>query len=71
MKAKYRPYLLKFKKPSGTSRGVLTTKETYILEIFNNDRKGVGECAVFRGLSYDDTPDYEAKLKWLCENINV
>lgn len=70
MKAKYRPYLLKFKKPSGTSRGVLTTKETYILEISNNGRKGVGECAVFRGLSYDDTPDYEAKLKWLCENIN-
>jgi len=30
----------------------------------------VGECAVFRGLSFDDRPDYEEKLKWLCENIS-
>ncbi|MDC8104841.1 o-succinylbenzoate synthase [Chryseobacterium sp. PTM-20240506] len=69
MIAKYFRYLLKFKRPSGTSRGVLHEKETFILEISENDRKGVGECAVFRGLSFDDRPDYEEKLKWLCENI--
>lgn len=70
MKAEYSRYLLQFKRPSGTSRGVLHEKETFILEVSENDKKGIGECAIFRGLSFDDTPDYEEKLKWLCENIN-
>jgi o-succinylbenzoate synthase len=69
MKAEYFRYLLQFKRPSGTSRGVLYEKETFILEISNNEKKGIGECAVFRGLSFDDRPDYEEKLQWLCENI--
>nr|WP_315029522.1 o-succinylbenzoate synthase [uncultured Chryseobacterium sp.] len=69
MKASYLKYLLKFKRPSGTSRGVLLDKETFILEISENGRKGIGECAIFRGLSFDDRPDYEKKLEWLCENI--
>lgn len=71
MKAKYSRYLLEFKRPSGTSRGVLNEKETFILEIEKQGRKGIGECAVFRGLSFDDRPDYEEKLKWLCENIDL
>ncbi|RLJ33451.1 LOW QUALITY PROTEIN: o-succinylbenzoate synthase [Chryseobacterium sp. 7] len=70
MEAQYLQYLLQFKRPSGTSRGVLLDKETYILTIYENGKKGVGECAIFRGLSFDDRPDYENKLKWLCENIN-
>lgn len=69
MTAKYFRYLLQFKRPSGTSRGVLYEKETFILEISENDKKGIGECAIFRGLSFDDRPDYEEKLQWLCENI--
>jgi len=64
-------YLLQFKRPSGTSRGVLLDKETFILTVSEEGRKGTGECAVFRGLSFDDRPDYEEKLKWLCENINL
>ncbi|MFY1047653.1 o-succinylbenzoate synthase [Chryseobacterium sp. GP-SGM7] len=70
MTAKYYKYLLKFKRPSGTSRGVLLEKETFILEVFNDNKNGVGECAIFRGLSFDDRLDYEEKLKWLCENIS-
>lgn len=70
MKAEYFKHLLQFKRPSGTSRGVLLDKETYILEIEENGKKGVGECALFRGLSSDDVPDYEEKLQWLIENIN-
>ena len=69
MKGSYFKYLLEFKRPSGTSRGVLLDKETFILEISESGRKGIGECAIFRGLSFDDRPDYEDKLKWLCENI--
>ena len=68
--ATYKQYLLNFKQASGTSRGVLTTKETYILEINEGDKKGIGECAIFRGLSFEDVPEYEEMLQWLCDNIN-
>lgn len=69
MTAEYFRYLLEFKRPSGTSRGVLYEKETFILNIYEDGNRGIGECAVFRGLSFDDRPDYEEKLQWLCENI--
>ncbi len=70
MKAIFQKYILNFKQASGTSRGVLNTKETCFLKIFNNNKIGIGECSIFRGLSIDDRPDYEEKLQWLCENIN-
>lgn len=70
MTAQHQKYILQFKQPSGTSRGVMTTKETYFLTLTSGEKKGIGECGVFRGLSYDDTPNYEQKLQWLCENIN-
>lgn len=69
--AEIQQYFLRFKRPAGTSRGILQTKETYLLEIYEDDRRGVGECALFRGLSADDRPDYEEKLVWLRENINA
>ncbi|QIY82511.1 o-succinylbenzoate synthase [Chryseobacterium sp. NEB161] len=69
--AKFHHYILDFKRPSGTSRGVLNTKETYFIEISEDDKKGIGECALFRGLSFDDDDDYEAALEWACRNINL
>ncbi|MPS72088.1 MAG: o-succinylbenzoate synthase [Chryseobacterium sp.] len=69
--AKFHQYILNFKRPSGTSRGVLNTKETYFIEIFEDDKKGIGECSLFRGLSFDDDDDYEDALEWACRNINV
>lgn len=71
MKATYSKYILNFKRPGGTSRGVLNTKDTYFLKITENGQTGTGECGIFRGLSYDDVPEYEEKLHWLCENINT
>ena len=70
MQAEYQRHNLIFKRPGGTSRGVLTEKETYFLHISDGEKKGTGECGIFRGLSYDDVPDYEEKLQWLCDNIN-
>ncbi|MBS1572886.1 MAG: o-succinylbenzoate synthase [Bacteroidetes bacterium] len=70
MKASFQPYSLIFKQPSGTSRGVLHTKETFILTIEKGNKIGIGECALFRGLSYDDVPGYKEKMQWLCDNIN-
>ena len=69
MKASFKKYSLIFKQASGTSRGILKTKETYFLKIENGTSFGIGECAVFKGLSIDDRPDYEDKLHWLCQNI--
>lgn len=71
MQATYRKYILNFKRPSGTSRGVLDTKETWFLKIAESGRTGIGECGILRTLSIDDRPDYEEKLKWVCENISL
>lgn len=71
MTASYKKYILKFKRPSGTSRGVLTEKETWFLKISDGNKTGIGECGILRSLSYDDRPGYEDKLKWVCENISL
>ncbi|MCB0457804.1 MAG: o-succinylbenzoate synthase, partial [Flavobacteriaceae bacterium] len=71
LKANYQKYILHFKQPSGTSRGILTTKETWFLMLKYHENWGIGECGMLRGLSIDDRPDYEAKLQWVCENINL
>ena len=68
--AGYHQHILEFKRPGGTSRGVLHTKETFILEIRDGEKTGTGECGLFRGLSCDDVPGYEEKLQWLCGHIN-
>jgi len=70
MKAYWKKHTLKFKNPSGTSRGVLTTKDSYFLMLEEQGQKGIGECGLLKGLSIDDRPDYEAKLNWLVDNIN-
>lgn len=71
MKATYHRYLLNFKRPSGTSRGVLTEKETWFIVLEENGKRGIGECGILRTLSVDDRPDYEEKLRWTCENIHL
>ena len=70
IKATYKKYILNFKNPSGTSRGVLRTKETWFIILEENNKIGVGETGLFRGLSIDDVPNYKEKLIWVCENIN-
>jgi O-succinylbenzoate synthase len=70
MKASYEKYILKFKRPSGTSRGLLKEKETWFLKLTDKDQFGIGECGMFRGLSVDDRPDFEDRLHELCHLIN-
>ncbi len=71
MKATYHKYILNFKRPSGTSRGVMTEKETWFIVLEKDGKKGIGECGILRGLSIDDRPDYEEKLQWTCDNIHL
>lgn len=57
--------LLHFKKPSGTSRGILYDKPSWILSMrLSNGQTAFGECSVIPGLSPDfiDENQYERKL---------
>ncbi len=72
-KAKYVKYILKFKHPSGTSRGILTEKPAYFIKFWDDANPvivGVGECGLLKGLSIDDKEDYEEVLRHVCDNIN-
>lgn len=70
-RARYIKYILDFKRPSGTSRGIMTQKETWFIILEKDGRTGIGECGLLRGLSFDDRPDYEQKLQWVCDNIHL
>ncbi|KOS05233.1 mandelate racemase [Flavobacterium akiainvivens] len=71
MTASYLRYVLDFKRPSGTSRGIMTQKETWFIILEDGGKKGIGECGILRGLSIDDRPDYEERLAWACQNIHL
>ena len=71
MKATFFKHTLQFKQASGTSRGVLTLKDTWFIKLENNILKGIGECGMFKGLSIDHRDDFELKLKWTCQNIDL
>ncbi len=71
MKATFFKHTLQFKQASGTSRGVLTYKDTWFIELENNAFKGIGECGMFKGLSIDHRDDFELKLQWACQNIHL
>ena len=73
LKATYTPYTLRFKTPARTSRDVLTSKTTYFIKIFDETSPevfGLGECAVFNGLSPEAGPYYEKILAKACDTIN-
>jgi O-succinylbenzoate synthase len=57
-------HVLNFKIPGGTSRGVLTSKYTYIVRLFEADRLvAISEFNRFEGLSIDPLPSYVDQLK--------
>ena len=72
MRASFARYTLDFIQPGGTSRGVLYKKGTYFLKLWdesNPEHFGIGECALFKGLSAEDDATYEDKLRELCLNV--
>ena len=74
MRLQFAPYVLKFKEPAGTSRGVLTEKITCILRIFDESdpsRFGIGEAAIFPGLSPEADDRFFYKLMELQANVRI
>lgn len=73
LKAESFKYILKFKCPGGTSRGVLTQKESWFIRVWEEENPsvvGIGECGLLKGLSVDDRPGFVDKLRNVCANIH-
>lgn len=70
MKCYFKKYQLHFKRPAGTSRGVMYDKDTYFIIIEDKGQFAFGECNLFKGLSADERPDYEEKLTQVCQQIS-
>lgn len=71
LRACWEPYRLRFSFLARTSRQAMRVKDTYFVRLWDDARPescGLGECALFRGLSADDVPDYEERLARVCAN---
>lgn len=68
--ARFEPHTLLFRKPGGTSRGVLTEKKLWLIHLSDGKTEGVGECSVIPGLTpeYSSDAQYEACITELCSN---
>ena len=55
-----------FKQPAGTSRGVYTTRKSWLVRLSEDGREGVGECAPLPDLSCDAMQNYGAVLEKMC-----
>ncbi len=76
MKARYSKKTFHFKRPSGTSRGILTEKHAWFLEVWHEEQPeivGIGECSIIPGLSPDfvDFESYERKLTEVCDDLSI
>ncbi len=73
LQADYKYYPLQFKRPAGTSRGVLTRKESWFIRIWDDRNpavKGIGECSIIPNLSPDAGGGYEEKIAEVCRHID-
>lgn len=71
-KVDIKPRTFHFKQPAGTSRGVYTERQSWLLILTSTDqpgREGIGECAPLHDLSCDYSLDYEDKLRAFCDDF--
>ena len=68
IKARFERHQLRFKRPSGTSRGVLRTKDSWYVELQDREgHTGIGECSIIEGLSLDDASQIDGQLTTFCQ----
>lgn len=72
IKASWCRYTLRFRFEARTSRDSMRLKDTWFVRLTDMEsmRTGIGECALFRGLSAEDSPLYEARLAEVCRNFD-
>ena len=69
LKAKAEKITLKFKQPAGTSRGVLKTKNSWIISMWDDENPeivGLGEASIIENLSPEWSNHYEKILHLHC-----
>ncbi|MBD5206512.1 MAG: o-succinylbenzoate synthase [Bacteroidales bacterium] len=74
MRLQFAPYVLHFKQPAGTSRGILNEKITCFLRVYDeNDptQFGIGEAGIFPGLSPEADDRFFYKLMELQANVRL
>ncbi len=70
MKAKVSYRRLLFHTPSGTSRGILNSKESWYLQLIENGKEGIGELSTIVNLSPDLNGNVDKQIKLLASKIN-
>lgn len=73
LKAFTKKHTFEFITPGGTSRGILKTKDSWYIVIYDDDYSnvyGIGECSIIKGLSIDNAEDMETKLDAVVNDIN-
>ncbi len=74
MNISYTPYTFYFNFPGGTSRGVLTQKQSWFIKVSdsnNQDIFGIGEVSILPGLSPETPEKIEHKLNDICKNPHL
>ena len=72
LRASYCRYVLNFKEIAITSRARMKEKETFFVRLYDDENPeifGVGECALFRGLSDEDCCKYDNILRECCREV--
>lgn len=72
LKARYHRHTLHFNFLAKTSRESMIQRYTYFLHLWDDSHpevEGIGECNLFRGLSVEDSPDYEVRLQRFCDDV--
>ncbi len=67
LQAAYTPYTLIFRETAITSRQKMNVKDTFLLRLSDGSKTAIGEVPLFRGLSAEDTPDFEHRLQTFCK----
>ncbi|MDA8692659.1 o-succinylbenzoate synthase [Saprospiraceae bacterium] len=70
MKARFVKHTLKFKQPSGTSRGILRTKDSWFLILEDGENLSIGECSIIEGLNPEMAEEVEIKLQSIVNALN-
>ncbi|MEY3237549.1 MAG: hypothetical protein RI883_1650 [Bacteroidota bacterium] len=71
MKATFTKLELHFKRPVGTSRGIMDIKNSWILKLTEGGITGIGEISIIEGLSpdFENSESFEKKIQEACEEL--
>lgn len=72
LRARFIPYSLRFNFDARTSRGPISEKRTYFIEVWDTESPttvGRGEVPPFNGLGENDTPEFRRLLSEVCRSL--